>query len=606
MGWASMLDEADGAGAAPVKAIADAGRPVPSAPATLVELFQLRARLQPDDIAYRFLIDGEAQELEISYAELDRRARAVADRLRTVLAPGDRALLQLAGLDFVIAFAGCLYAGIVAVPAPILRRNRPAGALGAIAEDCAPGLILSLEATRAALCPTLPPGSPLLALPWMAVDAEEPGAPCPADPPRITPDTIAFLQYTSGSTSLPKGVVLSHANLLHNQAMIRDACRHSAATSVVGWLPLFHDMGLIGNILQPLYLGVTATLIAPELVLQKPLRWLQAIDRYRATTSGGPNFIYDLAAARIGAEQAAALDLSCWEVAFNGAEPVRADTLARFAARFAASGFRAGALQPCYGLAEATLRVCGAATGAEPLLLDVDGAALERHRVEPARPGNAARTLVGCGDARGFHGVRLAIVDPASRRALPPGRVGEIWIKGPNVAQGYWRRAAETEATFRARLADGDGPYLRTGDKGFVHRGELFITGRIKDMILMYGRNIYPQDVEQVVQASDDALERGRGAAFTAEIDGREELIVAQEIAAAARHSADPAGLAAAIRRNVTRHFDLAVREVVLLAPGGVPRTTSGKVRRHACRGHFLRGDWPARVLNAAAPGETT
>jgi acyl-CoA synthetase (AMP-forming)/AMP-acid ligase II len=576
----------------------------PDVPSTLVELIRLRAGLQPDAIAYRFLLDGETRAAEITYAELDRRAREVARRLQAHLVPGDRALLQLAGLDFIVAFAGCLYAGVIAVPAPVVRRNRSASALQAIADDCRPGLVLTLDATRATLRPTLPPDSPLLDLPWLAIDEAGRDVAFEGGLPDIRPATIAFLQYTSGSTSLPKGVMLSHGNLMHNQAMIRDACHHSEASVVVGWLPLFHDMGLIGNVLQPLYLGVTGTLIAPEMVLQKPVRWLQAISRYRATTSGGPNFIYDLCVDRITGEQAAGLDLSSWQVAFNGAEPVRPDTLARFADRFAGSGFDAGAFHPCYGLAEATLRVTGAVTGAGPLLVDVACEPLERHRVEPVRLGEEGRTLVGCGAAVSSHGVSIAIVDPATREALPAGRVGEIWIKGPNVAQGYWQRPVETEKTFRARLADGDGPYLRTGDKGFVDRGELFITGRIKDLIILFGRNIYPHDVEQVVQASDEALERGRGAAFTAEINGREELVVAQEISLAARHSFDPAGLSSAIRRSVASHFDLAVREVVLLAPGGVPRTTSGKVRRLACREHFLRDDWPAKVLNMTAAAD--
>lgn len=571
-------------------------------PATLVELMQLRARLQPDAVSHRFLVDGESRTVEITYSELDRRARILAARLRTLVAPGDRALLQLAGLDFLLGFAGCLYAGIVAVPAPIMRRNRSALALTAIVEDCDPGVVLATEATRATLCATLPPNSPLLDRPWLAIDAVTTAPPSGDSPVKIAAETIAFLQYTSGSTSLPKGVVLSHGNLIHNQGLIQAACGHSDATVVVGWLPLFHDMGLIGNLLQPLYLGVTSNLISPELVLQKPLRWLSAIDRYRATTSGGPNFIYDMCVSRITREQAAELDLSCWTVAFNGAEPVRADTLARFAELFAASGLRPSTHQPCYGLAEATLRVTGAPTRSGPSILDVARAPLERDRLELAPTKSEARTLVGCGAANGFGEVRIKIVDPGNRRCLPPGRVGEIWIGGPNVAQGYWQRAAETEDTFRARLADGDGPFLRTGDKGFVHEGELFVTGRIKDMIILFGRNIYPQDVEQVVQDSSDALGRGRGAAFTAETNGREELIVVQEISMAARHSFDPAGLSAAIRRNVALHFDLAVREVVLLAPGGVPRTTSGKVRRYACRERFLRHDWPARALNIPEP----
>lgn len=562
---------------------------------TVTDLVRRNACRAPQAVAYRFLGQGD-QVLELTNLQLEQKTARVAEQLLQAAAPGDRALLQLAGLDFVVGFLACLRAGLVAVPAPIARRNRSSAAHRAIVLDCTPRLVLSSAATRDALKAALSadeawpgPGS-------LALEELDDGAPPGRDLPIITGRTLAFLQYTSGSTGRPKGVMLDHANLIHTQAMIRDACGHGETTHVVGWLPMFHDMGLIGNVLQPLYLGRAATLMSPEMVLQRPLSWLKAIEQYRATTSGGPNFIYDMCVDRIPADVARTLDLSSWTLAFNGAEPVRADTLARFAAHFAPAGFTPRAFHPCYGLAEATLRVCGPAPP-EPLVLTLASDALEQNRVAPAGVGEKARDFVACGDVQGFHGAEVAIVDPVACTPAPAGQVGEIWVRGPNVARGYWRNPLATARTFDARLQSGEGGYLRTGDKGFVAQGQLFVTGRVTDMMVLLGRNIYPQDVETAVQDADPVFTPGHGAAFTAEIDGRDQLVVAQEICASARRTADAARLRATVRQAVTRHFDLSVRAVVLLKPGGVPRTTSGKVRRRACRDHFLSGDWPEKAV---------
>jgi acyl-CoA synthetase (AMP-forming)/AMP-acid ligase II/acyl carrier protein len=367
---------------------------------------------------------------------------------------------------------------------------------------------------------------------------------------------------------------------------------------VVGWLPLYHDMGLIGNVLQPLYVGARAVLLSPLTFLQRPALWLAAVARYRATTSGGPNFAYDLCARKVGEEEKAGLDLSSWSVAFNGAEPVRAETVERFAAAFAPCGFRRAAFFPCYGLAEATLFVTGGAPGAGPVIRPVDAAALERHQVADAPPGAPGRALVGCGRAAAGQAVR--IVDPESGAPCAPGRVGEVWVAGPSVAAGYWGRPEETARTFGARLA-GEGPFLRTGDLGFLADGELFVTGRRKDLIILRGRNHYPQDLERTAEASHPALRPGCGAAFGVDRDGEERLVILQEVE---RSAADPAGIADAVRRAVAGEHEVAVEEVVLVRSGTVLKTSSGKVRRAACRAAYLAGELAVVARTGAVPAE--
>ncbi|MGH9362673.1 MAG: fatty acyl-AMP ligase, partial [Thermoanaerobaculia bacterium] len=351
--------------------------------------------------------------------------------------------------------------------------------------------------------------------------------------------------------------MVTHGNLLHNEAMIAAAFGQSASSVIVGWLPLYHDMGLIGNVLQPLFVGATCILMSPTDFLQQPWRWLDAISRYRASTSGGPNFAYELCVQKIGAEQRAGLDLSSWEVAFNGAEPVRHDTMERFARAFSPCGFRREAFYPCYGLAEATLFVSGGGKGRAPLVMAVESPALERHQVAPAAPESpSGRALVGCG--RPWMGQEVAIVDPESHRRCAPGQVGEIWVAGPSVAAGYWRQPEATEQDFRARLADtGEGPFLRTGDLGFVHAGELFVAGRLKDLIILRGRNLYPQDIERTAEGSHPALRPGCGAAFSVDVEGEERLVVVQELD---RNREDEAEAAAgAVRRGVAEEHEAQV-----------------------------------------------
>jgi acyl-CoA synthetase (AMP-forming)/AMP-acid ligase II/acyl carrier protein len=381
--------------------------------------------------------------------------------------------------------------------------------------------------------------------------------------------------------------MLSHHNLLHNERMIQEAFGQTAESVIVGWLPLYHDMGLIGNVIQPLFVGASCVLMSPVAFLQKPLRWLEAISRYRATTSGGPNFAYDLCVSRIGEEQRDALDLSSWEVAFNGSEPIRPETLERFATAFARCGFRREAFYPCYGLAEATLLVSCRAHARPVTVKTLHGESLSNNRVVEGYEGDDRRSLVGCGVI--LMDERLVIVDPLTLKRCAPGEVGEIWVSGAGIAKGYWNRPAETEHTFGARLADEDaGPFLRTGDLGFLLEGELFVTGRLKDLIIIRGLNHYPQDIELSVEKCDAALRPGCGAAFGIEAQGEERLVIVQEVDR--RRQSDAPALIEKIRRAVADEHEVQAHAVVLIRAGSIPKTSSGKIQRHACREAFLEG----------------
>jgi amino acid adenylation domain-containing protein len=579
---------------------------------TLVEVLRHRAQRQGEGLAYTFLLDGETAEAHLTYAGLDRRARGLAATLaREGIVAGDRVLLLYPpGLDYIAAFFGCLYAGAVAVPAYPPRSRRPSARLQSIQESAGARAVLSTGAVLSGLDRQLPRRPGVL---WQAAEgaAMEAGAEEWRDP-QVGEEALAFLQYTSGSTAAPKGVMLRHANLVANLEQICRAFAQTPEERTVIWLPPYHDMGLIGGILTPLYVGNPAVLLSPVAFLQRPLRWLQAISRYRGTTSGGPNFAYDLCADRIGPEEREALDLSSWTLAFNGAEPVRTATLERFAAAFAPCGFRAEAFLPCYGLAEGTLLAACGRREDRPHVGAFAAAELERHRAVAAAPETVetgeARALVGCGVAPA--GARLQVVDPESGRPCAAGQVGEIWIAGPAVAAGYWELPEATAASFGARTADGDGPWLRTGDLGFLtESGELFVTGRIKDLIILRGRNHYPQDIELTVERSHPALRPGCGAAFAVEVEGEERLVVVQEVRREHREE-DPAGLVAAIRRAVADEHEAQVHAVVLLRTATIPKTTSGKIQRSACRARFLDGTldalgaWQAPAGAEAAPVE--
>ncbi|ULA61380.1 MAG: Non-ribosomal peptide synthetase [Nitrospira sp.] len=566
---------------------------------TLTDLLQYRASTTPAQHAYSYLLDGEADEVRWDYGELDRRARAIAAWLQSVGAEGARALLLYPpGLDYIAAFFGCLYAGVVAVPAYPPQRQRGLPRVQAILSDSRAQFVLSTASIGDMVKRvTIQAGNygDFSALQWLNTDRIEPSLERNWTHPQLTADTLAFLQYTSGSTGTPKGVKVSHGNLLHNQRAIQESFGHTSDDVIVGWLPLYHDMGLIGNVLQPLYIGAPCILMSPVHFLQKPVRWLSAITKYRATTSGGPNFSYELCARQVTDAQCADVDLRSWTVAFNGAEPVRAATIERFSERFRDCGFRRQAFYPCYGLAESTLLVTGGIKGADPVVYSPAAAS----SVQAAHPTSHVRDhrIVGCGRARGGQSIR--IVHPDSRVPCADGEEGEIWVSGPSVAQGYWQREEETQATFQATLsASGEGPFLRTGDLGLLRAGDVFVTGRLKDLIIIRGRNHYPQDIERTVEECHPSLRAGGCAAFSVTDGAEEQLVVVQEVDPRAR-MLDVSAIADAIRQAVAQSHELAVSAIVLVKAGHLPKTSSGKVQRGLCRTQFL-----ARSL--ATVGEST
>ncbi len=561
--------------------------------ATLVDLARRRASNLADRSAYTFLTDGDSETCEFTYAELDRRARAIAAWLQSLGAEGERAiLLYPPGLDYIAAFFGCLYAGVVAVPAYPPQRKRTLGRLRAVLADSDAVFAVTTTKIRAGVERLSVQDSGIdefKKVQWIETDAPPQDIESTWKQPGLTSRTLAFLQYTSGSTGSPKGVMVSHGNLLHNQRMIQQAFGHTEATTVLGWLPLYHDMGLIGNVLQPLYLGRPCVLMSPVHFMQKPFRWLSAISRYRATTSGAPNFAYDLCVRQISAEERDSLDLSSWSVAFNGAEPIHAGTLDRFSEMFGSCGFRREAFYPCYGLAEATLFVAGGERGASPVLKTIQKVAMERgEMIEASQADRSTHRLIGCGQT----GVdqQLAIVHPETLLRCPHDQVGEIWVKGASVAQGYWNRPDTTAFTFMATTADtAEGPFLRTGDLGVIKDEELFVVGRLKDLIIIRGRNHYPQDIETTVQESHPSLKPGCGAAFSIQVDDEEQLTVVQEVVGGSTVDLDH--VAARISRAVAEHHEIQVHAVVLIKPGTLPKTSSGKVQRHLCRTRFVANE---------------
>jgi len=540
-----------------------------------VEVLRRRARDQPQRRAYTFLVDGETVEAHLTFGELDRQARAVAALLRERVAAGERALLLYPpGVEYIAAFFGCLYAGVVAVPAFPPRAGRGLGRLTAVIADARPTVVLAAASIKAMLDEHVQSGHWPAELVCVATEAAPPGGEDAWQPPPLSGEALTVVQYTSGSTGAPKGVMLSHANLLANSALIHWRYAHSPESRGVMWVPPYHDMGLVGGILQPVYGGFPVTLLPPMTFLQRPLRWLQAISRTRATTSAAPSFAYELCVDRTTAEQRAGLNLSSWRIAAIGAEPIRAPVLDRFALAFAPCGFRRDAFLPSFGLAEATLMVTGGP--------------IDRPPVERAFND---RVLVGCGPS--LPGQRVLIVDPLTRRPCSAEQVGEIWVAGPSVAGGYWQRPELSRDTFGARLAGTDaGPFLRTGDLGFLDSDdELFVTGRSKDLIVLPGRKLYPEDLELCVGNSHPALSAERCAAFGIESDGVERLAIAAEVRPSLLQAGvDQIALVRAIRGALVREHDVGADTVVLLRSGGLPRTTSGKLQRHACRAALLDG----------------
>jgi acyl-CoA synthetase (AMP-forming)/AMP-acid ligase II len=462
------------------------------------------------------------------------------------------------------------------------RRNRRLDSCGAVALDCQARAVLTTAGDKRQIASALASHHYLATLPILETNvlAVHDGGSSMVLP---RPDQLAFLQYTSGSTGQPKGVAVTHSNLVNNELAVEQAFGHDSETVFAGWLPLFHDMGLIGNVLQPLHLGIPSYLMPPSAFLQRPVRWLEAITRFRATTSGAPNFAYELCVNKIKPADKLALDLSSWKVAYNGSEPVRAATLRRFSEAFAECGFQPTAHYPCYGMAETTLFLTGGDPGKYRVHV-VDAPSLERHVVHPASPQGASLELVACGTARQANQVR--IVHPESCRGIAEGQVGEIWVQGPSVAQGYWNKPELTRERFRAAIVDepAAGVWLRTGDLGYLSAGELVVTGRLKDLIIIRGRNHYAQDIEATVEAAHAHVAAARVAAFAISGTATEELVVVVEVDLASRAVADATEIRAAVRTAVTATHEVAPGDIVVVRPGGLPVTSSGKVQRSKCR----------------------
>ncbi|MER6471170.1 fatty acyl-AMP ligase [Streptomyces collinus] len=574
---------------------------------SLVDLLTAHASNHPERVAYRHLVtgdcDGEIQEL--TYGRLATRARAVAAWLQERGLAGSRAmLLHPPGLEFVCAYLGCLSAGVIAVPGVPpqgrAQNHRALTRMKRLVADADAKVILGGREVIAALDGMAEHLPELDGIARVATEDITDDAAAGWREPELTADSVAFLQYTSGSTSAPRGVAVTHGNLLDNERVITERMGHTPEVLAehgnelfVSWLPVYHDMGLIGPVLNTVYLGATATLFSPLHFLQRPDRWLTAVSRYRPHTSGGPNFAYELCLKQAGPDLLDRLDLSSWKVAFNGAEPVRAATLRRFADTFAPAGFRREALYPCYGLAEATLMVTGGDVDTAPTLL----AAAEG----TPNAGEADAAAVGCG--RPGPGVTVAIVHPEWHKELSDGEVGEIWVGGASVAKGYWRNALATRETFRARLQGRDGRFLRTGDLGFLRDGELFVTGRLKDLLVVDGRNHYPQDLELTAELCHPALRPGCTAAFSVDAgaagaEGEQPVLVAEIAPDDAGESEKITDL---VRGAVGEAHGLSVREVVLVRPGTIPKTSSGKIQRRATRAAYLDGTL-AVVTGPAVP----
>jgi len=564
-------------------------------PDHLIRALRRHADERPRQPAFVHLLNGQADHASLTYARLDRRARAVAARLQDMGFAGQCVLLVYPpGLDFITAFFGCLYAGCIAVPTSPPHRHRMLERFQAVAADAGARIALTnasgaarfqamMEAEKSGQAAT---SSQLSVL---ATD-EIPDALAERwQEPAIAPDTLAMLQYTSGSTSRPKGVMVSHGNLMANIRAIHQAFGIQDEDSSVFWLPMYHDMGLVGGVLVPVFAGATNVSISPATFLKSPITWLAAISKYRATISGGPNFAYDLCIRKITDEQRATLDLSSWDLAFVGAEPIDPGTLERFAAAFAPCGFKPSAFYPCYGLAEATLMVSGPRRGSGATVGTFRDTGLTENRVEPVQnDAPHARRLVACGSPVGD--LRVVIVDPHSRAEGAPGRVGELWVAGASVGQGYWHKPGQTRRSFDARLSDtGGGPFLRTGDLGFMREGQLYVTGRLDDLIIVRGLNRYPQDIEATARGSHPLLESGYGAAFVADDHGRQRLVLVQEAASNGEKDWTPA--LEAIHRAVLDEHDLALDAIVLVRSGTILRTSSGKIQRQACRAAFLAGE---------------
>ena len=572
-------------------------------PTTILHALHDHLEQHPDATAYVFL-ESDSEQHSITFRELSQSAQALAVDLLKHAKAGDRAMLMYApGLEFIKAFLGCLYARVIAVPAYAPKKNRNADRVLRIAKDCQPRLLLCSKEAQGDVEREL--AKPLRDAKVIVTEDIDLPQEFEADELPLPKSTnVAFLQYTSGATASPKGVIVKHSSIAANEESIRINFEHDKDSIMISWLPMFHDMGLIGGVLQPLYVGFKSVLMAPGSFMKEPLRWLQAISDFGGTTSGGPDFAYDYCVRRISDDQKQGLDLSSWKTAYNGSEPVRAETLDTFVGAFAANGFQPQAFFPCYGLAEVTLFAAGGPVDQVPNRYRFDAEALDSHRLEPCsdtigpKVSKRVHTAVSCGSLA--RDVDVAIVDAATRQRLTKDHVGEIWLTGKSVASGYWNMEEETAATFQASVAGDSRTWMRTGDFGFIRDGELYVTGRLKDLIIIRGRNIYPQDIERIVESEIDFIEPNTCAAVSVEVDDSEQLVIIAEgtrdLVRTARKSEQAVksnlqAAIAAIRDRIISEFEVSVIDIVFVRPTTFPRTSSGKVQRRLCSRQYSNED---------------
>lgn len=583
---------------------------------TPVGSLQHWAQVKPGQSAFIYLEQGETEAARLTFGELDQRARSIASYLRAHAEPGERALLVYpTGLDFVEALCGCLYAGVIPIPTNPPGLNRSARRLDTIARDARANLVLSTAEFMRALDGREEQLPDLQARQW--VDHAEmrgdgrgtgrmPSAPTDWQAIEPKPEDLAFIQYTSGSTNVPKGVMVSYRNLSYNCHALRQfrQAESQEDSVIVTWTPLFHDMGLIYGIFQGIFDGHMDVLMTPMAFVQKPVRWLRAIGRYRGTLSGGPNFAYEICAAKVSAQECQGLDLSCWRLAYNGAEPVRVETHARFAEKFAPYGLNPEILQPAYGLAEATLVVSAYGGLRQTITFPADRTALESGRILRGDLNDTknCRQVVDCGPP--LLDTRVEIVNPQTGKRCAPDEIGEIWVAGGNVAEGYWDNPEATQTTYEAVIQDsGEGPFLRTGDLGFLYQGDLYITGRHKDLIIVRGRNYYPQDIEYTVEKCHPAMRPGCGAAFSILVEGSEQLVIVQEVRQTQPGQYNWQEIINEVRYEVAREHGLRVYGILLIPPAAIPKTSSGKIMRSEARNMYLEDQFE-EVAGWRVPGK--
>ena len=553
-----------------------------------IDVLHHYADINPDKVAYRFLRNGEIDTENVTFSELNDTVRSLAAHLQDNQLYGERVLLLYnSGLTYLISILACFYAGAIAVPAYPPRNARNLSRLQSIIKDAGAKAVMTTAPVAKKIKELDNTDHAFQNIAWIL--AENPITNTPEDwyQPDITSNSLAYLQYTSGSTGTPKGVMVSHNNLMHNFASIYQLFEHTQDSRMVSWLPIFHDLGLIFGLLQPLYGGFSCIFMSPAAFLQRPFRWLKAMSDYKATTTGAPNFAYDFCIKKISEEQKSTLDLTHWQTALNGAEPVRTHTLNEFRDYFSSCGLKQNVLSPCYGLAEATLVVSGTPAKDAPINTSITTNSLEQHlAIECQDETEKCHSLPASGIP--FDSQHTVIVDPSTKKLLSENEIGEIWVSGPSIALGYWQRKQETAETFNAQIINGDDDkyYLRTGDLGFLKSNALYITGRLKDVIIIRGRNLYPQDIELVSERSHKALRPTCAAAFSIEENDNEKLVIIQELDF--KQSPDYEDVIYHIRQEIAEHFEIQPYAVVLIKPGTIHKTSSGKIQRRLMRQQFL------------------